>query len=88
MFEAKTPEAKTICMWVNWVPVIMPEGAIVSAAMLTAGVACRVSVSGESRDAFCGMGICFECRATVDGVAHQRTCQMICHEGMRVETQR
>jgi sarcosine oxidase subunit alpha len=35
----------------------------------------------------CGMGICFECRAIVDGIAHQRTCQLICREGMRVETQ-
>jgi sarcosine oxidase subunit alpha len=32
------------------------------------------------------MGICFECRATVDGVAHRRTCQLLCHSGMVVET--
>jgi sarcosine oxidase subunit alpha len=59
----------------------------VSAAMLSAGAACRISVSGEPRTALCGMGICFECRAVVDGVPHQRTCQLLCREGMRVETQ-
>jgi D-hydroxyproline dehydrogenase subunit gamma len=33
------------------------------------------------------MGICFECRAVVDGVLHARTRQFLCHAGMRVETQ-
>jgi sarcosine oxidase subunit alpha len=32
------------------------------------------------------MGICFECRATVDGVPHRRTCQMLVREGMEVVT--
>lgn len=39
------------------------------------GEAFRTSVSGEPRAPMCGMGICMECRATVDGVPHQRTCQ-------------
>ncbi|MGI4758451.1 MAG: 2Fe-2S iron-sulfur cluster-binding protein [Janthinobacterium lividum] len=34
------------------------------------------------------MGICFECRATVNGVAQRRTCQILCEPGMLVETQR
>jgi D-hydroxyproline dehydrogenase subunit gamma len=64
------------------------RGAMVSAALLEAGAACRVSVTGEQRTALCGMGICFECRAVVDGVAYTRTCQLVCRDGMRVETQR
>jgi D-hydroxyproline dehydrogenase subunit gamma len=32
------------------------------------------------------MGICMECRATVNGVPHRRTCQMICDAGMEVVT--
>ena len=63
------------------------EGATVAAAMLNAGAPSRTSVRGEARAPLCGMGICFECRATVDGVAHITTCQMACREGMRVETQ-
>ena len=62
-------------------------GSMVIAAMLMAEVPCRLSVSGEPRTALCGMGICFECRAIVDGVPHQRTCQLLCREGMVVETQ-
>ena len=80
-------EANTVNVWVNNTLIIMPEGSMVSAALLTANAACRISANGESRTALCGMGICFECRATVDGVAHQRTCQIICQVGMRVKTQ-
>lgn len=60
----------------------------VSAAMLLANEPCRISVSGQPRSALCGMGICFECRAVVNGVSQQRTCQMFCEEGMAVETMR
>jgi sarcosine oxidase subunit alpha len=63
-------------------------GTAVSAAMLQAGEPCRISVSGETRTALCGMGICFECRAVVNSVAHRRTCQLVCTDGMTVETMR
>jgi sarcosine oxidase subunit alpha len=66
----------------------MEPESMVSAALLKAGVACRRSVTGEPRTALCGMGICFECRATVNGAAHRRTCQLICREGMVVESDR
>jgi sarcosine oxidase subunit alpha len=72
---------------VNGQMLTVAEGSTVSAALLAANIACRVSVSGEPRTALCGMGICFECRAVIDGVAHQRTCQLLCRPGMRVETQ-
>lgn len=62
-------------------------GTVVTGALLTEGIACRRSTTGEPRTALCGMGICFECRATVNGVAHRRTCQLLCHPGMVIETQ-
>jgi sarcosine oxidase subunit alpha len=80
------PEKITI--WVNGVPVQMEAGSMVSAALLQAGVPCRRSVTGEPRTALCGMGICFECRATVDGTPHRRTCQLACRDGMVVESGR
>ncbi len=76
-----------IRIWLNGVSIEVPKGAMASAAFLAAEVACRISVTGESRTALCGMGICFECRATVDGVPLRRTCQLPCREGMRLETQ-
>ena len=64
----------------------MAAGASVAAAVMLAGEPCRFSVSGEARGPLCGMGICMECRATVDGVPHRRTCQLACAEGMEVVT--
>jgi sarcosine oxidase subunit alpha len=78
------PEVITIT--INGREVQVKSGTVVSAALLTAGTPCRRSVTGQLRTALCGMGICFECRATVDGVAHRRTCQLLCHSGMVVET--
>jgi len=79
---------KSVTMLVNGMPVQLEPESMVSAALLKAGVPCRRSVTGEPRTALCGMGICFECRATVNGVPHRRTCQLTCREGMVVETER
>ena len=78
----------TVTVQVNGEPVTLPEGAMLIAALLKAGVPCRISETGEQRTALCGMGICFECRASVDGVCQRRTCQIVCKQGMTVETQR
>jgi D-hydroxyproline dehydrogenase subunit gamma len=66
----------------------VPEGTIVAAALLNSNAHCRTSESGEPRYPLCGMGICFECRAVIDGIPHRRTCQIACREGMIVESQR
>lgn len=79
------PELLTLS--INGTTVRVLPGTSVCAAMLSVGAHCRVSVSGEPRAALCGMGICFECRAVIDGMPHGRTCQLACAEGMRVETQ-
>ena len=46
----------------------------------------RRSVSGEPRGPLCGMGICFECRVTINGREHCRSCQIPCEPGMEVRT--
>jgi sarcosine oxidase subunit alpha len=72
---------------VNGVSVTMPAGSMVSAAILKTGVTeFRRSVTGEPRGPLCGMGRCFECRVTIDGEAHCRSCQTICRDGMDVRT--
>lgn len=72
---------------VNGKPVEVPAGSSVAAAMLQAGAPSRRSVRGEPRQPLCGMGICFECRARIDGELHQRTCQILCRPGMQVVTE-
>ncbi len=72
---------------VNSVPVTMLAGSMVAAAVLKSGVGTfRRSVTGEARGPLCGMGICFECRVTVNGIAHVRSCQTVCENGMDVRT--
>jgi D-hydroxyproline dehydrogenase subunit gamma len=46
----------------------------------------RNPVTGEPRGAFCGMGVCFECELTVDGVPGIRACMTDVRAGLRVET--
>ncbi|HSG82252.1 MAG TPA: (2Fe-2S)-binding protein [Gemmatimonadota bacterium] len=70
---------------INGRPVRVPEGVTVWTALVRAGhVHARRSPSGEPRGALCGMGVCFECRVTIDGVAHRRSCQVECVEGMEI----
>ena len=58
-----------------------------AAALMNTGISVfRSSVSGEPRGPVCGMGICFECRVTVDGVPHRRACMEPLRSGMVVET--
>ena len=64
------------------------RGTTVAAAMLLADMPSRISVTGEQRGALCGMGVCFECRAVVNGVLHRRTCQLLCEQDMTVEMSR
>ena len=76
-----------VTLRVNDVAVSVPAGSMVTAAVFAAGVVSfRRSVSGEPRGPLCGMGICFECRLTIDGVAHVRSCQTLCENGMDVRT--
>jgi D-hydroxyproline dehydrogenase subunit gamma len=71
---------------VNGVSVPVRAGATVAVAMAIAGQPCRMSVSGEPRAPLCGVGICFECRAVVNGIPHSRTCQILCLPNMEVST--
>ena len=73
---------------VNGAPVVVPTGVTVAVAMIMAGQACRISVSGEARGPFCGMGICFDCRVVIDGNPHVRSCQVLCEPGMAVATEK
>ena len=59
--------------------------AAIARAAGQAGVT-RRSVSGQPRAPLCGMGVCQECRVTIDGQAHQLACQTLCAPGMEVRT--
>jgi hypothetical protein len=65
------------------------EGESVAAALLAAGVkAFRTSAKRqEPRGPYCGMGTCFECVLTIDGVPNVRSCRVTVREGMHLKTQ-
>jgi D-hydroxyproline dehydrogenase subunit gamma len=71
---------------VNGARVTVAAGSSVAVAIMLVGASCRTSVSGEPRGPLCGMGICFECRAQIDGVSHKRSCQIACTPGMDIRT--
>ena len=75
-----------ITLSVNGSPVTVVAGATVAVAVAIAGQACRTSVTGEPRGPLCGMGICFECRVSINGTPHCRSCQISAQPGMEVKT--
>jgi sarcosine oxidase subunit alpha len=78
---------ETITLLINGEAVTVPAGSMVSAAVACAGAAVfRRSVTGEPRGPLCGMGVCFECRVTINGQRHCRSCQTLCQNGMDVRT--
>jgi len=78
--------SEQIAVSVNGKYVMVTEGTSVAVALMAAGASCRTSVSGEPRGPLCGMGVCYECRTEIDGVAHRRSCQITCAPGMDIRT--
>lgn len=76
-----------IKLTINGKDVQTESGISVAAALARCGVnTTRLSVSGELRSPVCGMGICQECRVTIDGQAHRLACQTLCVDEMKIET--
>lgn len=52
------------------------EGQTVGAALVAAGVRSWRTTrrEGRPRGVFCGIGVCFDCLATIDDVPNQRAC--------------
>ncbi len=79
--------AHLIAIQVNGAPVRVRSGQTLAAALISAGRwQLRRSVTGEPRGPVCGMGVCFECRVTIDGVPERRACLEPVVEGMEVST--
>ena len=63
-------------------------GTLVAAALEIARPShgARVSAGGARRLPFCGMGVCGECRVTIDGRAHRLGCQVVCAAGREIDS--
>ena len=79
--------ADRVTIRINSRPHQVAGGTLLAAALAAAGeTRFRRSVIGQARGPLCGMGICFECRVTVNREPHVRACQVLCEDGMEVRT--
>jgi sarcosine oxidase subunit alpha len=79
--------ANPIQLRVNGKSVLVSAGTVLAAAIAQAGVTkFRRAVTGGPRGPLCGMGICMECRVTINGQTQCRSCQTLCEEGMEMRT--
>ena len=77
----------TVEIIVNGSRARVAAGASLAAALLALGIEVfRRSVTGAPRGPVCGMGVCYECRVTIDGVPHRRACIVPVSNGMEVLT--
>jgi predicted molibdopterin-dependent oxidoreductase YjgC len=77
----------SIQLRVNRKNVSVAAGTVVAAAVAQAGqTRFRRAVGGEARGPLCGMGVCMECRVTINGHPQSRSCQTLCEEAMEVRT--
>ncbi|HEU4948448.1 MAG TPA: 2Fe-2S iron-sulfur cluster-binding protein [Kribbella sp.] len=74
---------------VDGVPVEALPGQTVAAALLAAGRDSwrRTRAGGRPRGVFCGIGACFDCLVTVDGIPDVRACQRVLTDGDAITSQ-
>lgn len=77
----------TVQISIDGESVTVAVGTTVAAALWNHGVRrFRVAVAGSGRAPLCGMGICYECRLTIDGEPDRRSCMVPCAQGMSIVT--
>jgi sarcosine oxidase subunit alpha len=77
---------RPVTIRVNGVPVSAFAGETVHAALLAAGyrVLRKSKTHRDPRGFFCGMGICYECLVTIDGMPGRRACMHNVEDGMEI----
>ncbi len=81
-------QTNPVSIWVDGKEIQAHAGESLHSALCLAGV---LELSGRQnldhkRGVFCGMGVCFECLVTIDGVPNQQACMTPVRAGMKVET--
>jgi D-hydroxyproline dehydrogenase subunit gamma len=77
-----------VTVLVDGAPVTAYEGETVATVLIADGEpAIRRTRKGSTRGLFCGIGVCFECLAVVDGIPNTRACMTFVRDGMTIEHQ-
>jgi hypothetical protein len=71
-------------------PIDVLPGQSIAAALWSAGITAwrETRVRQSPRGVFCGIGVCFDCLVTVNGVPNQRACLVPARPGDAITTQR
>ncbi|QFZ83986.1 FAD-dependent oxidoreductase [Variovorax paradoxus] len=78
---------RPIRFWYDGQPVDGLEGETVAAALAASHIRqMRHTRDGQRRGLYCGMGACFDCLVTVDGVASQRACLTKVADGQQIRS--
>jgi len=74
---------------VDGTPLAAFEGETIAAALLAQDIVTfrHTAKRSQPRGLYCGMGICYDCLVTVNGVHNVRACMTPVEDGMNVETQ-
>ena len=70
-------------------PVTAYPGETVASALFAAGIRIlrHTAKQCEPRSIFCGIGVCYDCLVTVNGVLNQRACMTFAQPGLVVTRQ-
>ena len=87
--QAFDHNADSVTIYIDEQSFETPAGISVAAAILLHGTvpSRTTALSSAPRAPFCMMGVCFDCVMEINGIANQRTCQIIVQEGMRIHKQ-
>ncbi len=82
-------DAAQVTVELDGVPLSVPGGCSIAAALLAAGITRFRStpVSGSPRAPYCMMGVCFDCLLEVDGGPNRQACLIEVREGMKLRRQ-
>ena len=88
--EGKLIRGKKIDIFVDGKKITAYEGETIASALIAAGIRTLNYSSKEHhpRSIYCGIGLCYNCIMTVDGVPNIKTCQTIVKDGCIVQTQK
>lgn len=86
MARTKRPQPPRVRLSYRGEPLSAQVGQTAAAALVGHGVDAWRSTrrSGRPRGLFCGIGVCFDCLLTIDGVPNQRACLVEVADGMRL----
>ncbi|MCD6517298.1 MAG: (2Fe-2S)-binding protein [Candidatus Aminicenantes bacterium] len=84
----KIKRKQKITLTVNGTEIQAYKGETVLAALTAAGYKAlkKNPVDQKPRGPLCGMGVCFECTVTINGVPNIRACMTEVQDGMSIET--